>query len=148
MTVASRRMQHLLCLHLAARAGLLAAAMLVAACSTTPPPVVAVEKPLPPERQVPIGAAALLKERFPDLHVVANSSGPLLKPEVSNIAVVLAREEPPVDDVIALLEPAAHGAWDGSALADFGFDPTVLADTPADARPGPAVAAAARLSGS
>jgi len=97
-------------LRLVARAGLLAAATLVTACST-PPPIVAVEKPLPPERQIPVGVAALLTERFPDLHVVSNSSGPLLRPEINDIAVVLARDEPPTDYVIALLEPAERDAW-------------------------------------
>ena len=91
------------CLRIAARAVLLAAAALVAACDT-PPPVVAA-KPVPPERRVPAGALAVLTERFPDLHVVSNSSGPLLNPEVEDIAVVLARGEPSRDFVVALLEP-------------------------------------------
>jgi hypothetical protein len=92
-------------MRLAARVGLLAAATLVAAC-TTPPPIV--EKPLPPERQIPVGAVKALTERFPDLHVVANSSGPLQKPEVNDIAVVLASGGAAGDFVIALLEPGGR----------------------------------------
>ncbi|MEO5690392.1 MAG: hypothetical protein ABIR54_23780 [Burkholderiaceae bacterium] len=93
-----------------ARIGLLAVAALVAACST-PRPIPVVEKPLPPERQIPVGVAALLTERFPDLHVVANSSGPLLKPEINDIAVVLAHDESASDYVIALLEPGEHADY-------------------------------------
>jgi len=92
-------------MRLVARVGLLAAATLVAAC-TTPPPIV--EKPLPPERQIPVGAAKALTEWFPDLHVVANSSGPLRKPEINGIAVVLARGDASGDLVIALLEPGGR----------------------------------------
>ena len=93
-----------------ARIGLLVVAALVAACST-PRPIAVVEKPLPPERQIPVGVAALLSERFPDLHIVSNSSGPLLKPEINDIAVVLARDDSPGDHVIALLEPGEHGDY-------------------------------------
>jgi hypothetical protein len=88
--------------------GAIALATLAAGC-TTPPPVVAAT-PLPPERQIPVGAAKALTERFPDLHVVSNSSGPLLKPEINDIAVVLARGEPDSEYVVALLEPAEHDA--------------------------------------
>ena len=92
-------------MRLVARVGLLAAVTFVAACST-PPPIV--EKPLPPERQIPAGAAKALTEWFPDLHVVANSSGPLQKPDINDIAVVLARGDASGDFVIALLEPNGH----------------------------------------
>jgi hypothetical protein len=92
-------------MRLVARVGLLAAASFVTACST-PPPIV--EKPLPPERQIPVGAVKALTEWFPDLHVVANSSGPLRKPEINDIAVVLARGDASGDFVIAVLEPGGH----------------------------------------
>jgi hypothetical protein len=92
-------------MRLVARVGLLAAATLVAAC-TTPPPIV--EKPLPPERQIPVGAVQALTQWFPDLHVVASSSGPLRQPESNGIAVVLARGDASGDFVIALLEPGGR----------------------------------------
>ena len=91
-------------LPLAARVGLLAAATFLAACGT-PSPMVVGKKGVPPERQIPAAAAAVLTERFPDLHVVSSSSGPLLKPEIDNVAVVLARGEPAAEYVVALLEP-------------------------------------------
>ena len=81
----------------------LAMAALVAACST-PPPVV--EKPLPPERQIPVGAVKALTEWFPDLHVVSNSSGALKAGDANDIAVVLGRGEGSGEYVLALLEPA------------------------------------------
>ena len=92
------------CLRIAVRVAVLAAVALVAACGTSPP-IVAAGKSVPPERQVPIGALAILTERFPDLHVVSSSSGPLFKPGINDIAVVLARAEQAGDHVVALLEP-------------------------------------------
>jgi hypothetical protein len=90
-----------------ARIATLSCLALAAACTTPPPPPVP-ETPLPPERQIPVGAAKALSERFPELHVVSNSSGPLLKAEINEIAVVLARGEPDSEYVVALLEPAEH----------------------------------------
>jgi hypothetical protein len=89
----------------AARVGLLAVVTLVAACST-PPPIV--EKPLPQAHQIPAGAVKALAEWFPDLHVVASSSGPLQKPGIDDIAVVLGHGDESGDFVIALLEPAGQ----------------------------------------
>ena len=97
-------------LRLAGRVGLLAAAALVAACGTSPP-IVAGKQVVPPDRQIPAGALAVLTERFPDLHVVSSSSGPLLKPEINDIAVVLARGEPSSDFVIALLETVGRDGY-------------------------------------
>lgn len=93
-------------MRLVARFGLLAAAALAAGC-TTPPPVAA-EKPLPPEQQIPAAAERALTQRFAGLHIVANSSGPLQKPEIDDIAVVLARGDASGEFVIALLEPGGH----------------------------------------
>ncbi|MEP6505507.1 MAG: hypothetical protein ABJD97_19385 [Betaproteobacteria bacterium] len=95
-------------MRLVTRVGLLATAAFVAACST-PPPIA--QKPLPPERQIPVGALKALTEWFPDLRVVANSSGPLQPGDVNDIAVVLTRGEGSGDYVLAVLEPAGHDEY-------------------------------------
>jgi hypothetical protein len=94
---------------LAARLGLLAA-LLVAGCATPPAPQVAV-KPLPPERQIPAGAAKALAEWFPELHVVSSSSGELQQSGVNGLAVVLARGDVDPQYVLALLEPGGTDDW-------------------------------------
>ncbi len=90
-------------LRLTARFALTAMAVFGAACST-PPPIV--EKPLPPERQIPVAARKALTEWFPDLHVVASTRGPLQAADVDDIAVVLTRTDGSGEYVLAVLEPA------------------------------------------
>ncbi len=95
---------------IACRLGLLAAvAALVTGCATPPPPVAV--KPLPPERQIPLGAAKAIGEWFPDLRVVSSSSGELQQAGVNDIAVVLARGDVNPQYVLAVLEPAGHDEY-------------------------------------
>jgi hypothetical protein len=95
-------------MRLVVRLSLLATAVFVVACST-PPPIA--HKPLPPERQIPVGALKALTEWFPDLKVVANSSGPLRTDAVNDIAVVLTRGGSSDDYVLAVLEPAGQDEY-------------------------------------
>ena len=95
-------------MRLVARSGLLATALFAAACST-PPPIV--EKARAPERQIPAGAVKALAEWFPDLPIVASSSGPLQGGDADDIAVVMARGDAAGEYVLALLEPTGRDEY-------------------------------------